>query len=340
MDTSATNGEGDNAFHIACSNGHVDVVKFLLSIHEKKKIRIHALNGKGDNAFNQACSNGHVEVVKVLIEQSEFNDIKLNIINKKGENAFHQACSNAQTEIVRLLLKQSKAKKIDLNSTNFQGESAFDLACSEGHIDVIRILLDNSDLMSIDLKSTMGFHKACSSGQAGVVRALLKVYDSNVINIRDKKGDHALHLAVSHGHSEIVAILIKESASKRVQINPKNKNQETPFHLACKMWNREIVIQFLKTRPRKNKDKTADFFLACFHGSTLNWMNSLLDEARGSIDFNVTDMDGKTVMDYGNQLVLNVLSNHVSMKKIEGSSTKLLFYPMHITLLIVQISRE
>ena len=51
------------AFREACSNGHTDVAKWLLSI--KPNINISALN---NYTFRCACSNGHIDIVARFIE--------------------------------------------------------------------------------------------------------------------------------------------------------------------------------------------------------------------------------------------------------------------------------
>ena len=55
----------DLAFTMACGNGHIELVRFLLSLEPSHgHIDIHAVD---DYAFRWACEKGHLEIARFLL---------------------------------------------------------------------------------------------------------------------------------------------------------------------------------------------------------------------------------------------------------------------------------
>ena len=52
----------EDGFRSACKNGHLEVIKYLMSLDDKPNI--HAYE---DYGFRFACKNGHLEVIKYLM---------------------------------------------------------------------------------------------------------------------------------------------------------------------------------------------------------------------------------------------------------------------------------
>ena len=61
---------GKTAFHLACGEGHSNVVKIFMEISATLSIDLNAKDIIGQTAFHSACASGHFNVVKTFIENS------------------------------------------------------------------------------------------------------------------------------------------------------------------------------------------------------------------------------------------------------------------------------
>lgn len=55
--------DGSTALHLACRQGHSEVVQWLA---EENRADIHAENSNGETPLHVACANDHFEIVKWL----------------------------------------------------------------------------------------------------------------------------------------------------------------------------------------------------------------------------------------------------------------------------------
>ncbi|XP_048257933.1 ankyrin repeat domain-containing protein 27-like isoform X19 [Haliotis rufescens] len=65
-DVSLVDEEGDNILHLACSKGHLEIVKFVLSLNV---VDIDARNNRGRTAAYLARSEGHRRVADLLVSR-------------------------------------------------------------------------------------------------------------------------------------------------------------------------------------------------------------------------------------------------------------------------------
>lgn len=110
--------KNDYALHVACANGHLHIVEYLVLIHNAD------VKSLDDNAIIQASLYGHLEVVKFLISQGA---------DVKAQNNFPVvwASRNGHLEVVKYLISQGAEKS----------ECAFVIAKINGHDEVCNYLL-------------------------------------------------------------------------------------------------------------------------------------------------------------------------------------------------------
>ena len=136
---------GWTAFSVACSNGHTDIVKLLLTHPGSKVINWNATRDtRGGTAFHVACFFGFKDIVQLLVDHSSCKNIDLNaVLSTNGYSAFMHACEEGHEEIVKLLLDHSERNHIDLNIKDKNGNTALLLACDEEQQEVVGLLLDH-----------------------------------------------------------------------------------------------------------------------------------------------------------------------------------------------------
>ena len=90
----------NDQFFDACRDGHLEVVKYLLTSPELKK---HAdIHAKDDLGFIWACRYGRLEVVKYLLTSAELTEHA--DIHAKDDWGFIWACENGHLEVVKCLI--------------------------------------------------------------------------------------------------------------------------------------------------------------------------------------------------------------------------------------------
>ena len=62
-----TDGLSQNALHVTCFEGHVDIVRLLLE--ERHSSGLDALNANGHTALMLASLRGHHEIMRMLVEE-------------------------------------------------------------------------------------------------------------------------------------------------------------------------------------------------------------------------------------------------------------------------------
>ena len=199
-----------------------------------------------------ACLNGHLNVVEFLLDQSKTYNIALNARDTLQWTPLLHACRRGQTKVVELLLNHSRAEDINFNARNYQGETAFIVACFEGHIDIVRLLLDHSTVRSIDLtirdyEGWNGFMWSCRTRQRWAIEVVRLLLDHPVMENFDltigsrgrrsgcsrQSGRTAFMLACHGGNFEVVKMLLDHSDSKEIGLNIRDDSGKTAFLIAC-----------------------------------------------------------------------------------------------------------
>ena len=89
--------------HIAASNGHLELLKFL---HDQG-LSLIDIDRDGDTPLIKSSRSGYIDIVEYLIEKTRSN---LNVSNNYGFNALDVALANGHQNIAKLLTKELKSK--------------------------------------------------------------------------------------------------------------------------------------------------------------------------------------------------------------------------------------
>eukprot|EP00981_Chlorochromonas_danica_P008738 scaffold2302_cov209-Ochromonas_danica.AAC.2 len=125
-------------FCAACSGGHVEIVKLLLSDSRVDQDIVKA-DYRQTTPFSAACSSGHWEVVKLLLADSR---VDVNKVDQDGFSPFYNACLLGHMEVVKLLLADNR---VDVNQVEqVNGWSPLYVSCFGCGWKLVRLLLEDS----------------------------------------------------------------------------------------------------------------------------------------------------------------------------------------------------
>ncbi|KAK9450850.1 ankyrin repeat-containing domain protein, partial [Limtongia smithiae] len=97
---------GSTALHMACANGHVEIVNYLLSLVDSFTPAaiafVNMQNESGNTALHWACLNGLQEIVTRLCDAGADPFIK----NSAGQDSIFQAENNEKLDVVDYMLER------------------------------------------------------------------------------------------------------------------------------------------------------------------------------------------------------------------------------------------
>ncbi|PAA94850.1 hypothetical protein BOX15_Mlig019356g1 [Macrostomum lignano] len=206
----------NSPLHVACKNGHVDIVELLL----ENGADAEAKNEDEETPMHLAAQAGHLQVVRRLLK------INLSLAFDEDEDSntpMHLAALTGQARICQLLIEEGKA---DVNARNSRGWTALDCAASKGFTKVARTLLENdSPTDPVDKSNVTPLFLACQGGHVDMVRLLLRRGARVATRIKYSNPDSPLHncncldAAIDNGHKKVALTLLSSSQWKEALRN-------------------------------------------------------------------------------------------------------------------------
>lgn len=327
---------------IAAENGHLDVVKYLISKGANPDSP-HSRNGrcifccsviggnldilklfvsmgvdcKDENPVQLACTHQKVDVVKYLVS---IGYPYLSVDFSMEQSYLALACSVGNLELVQYLVSIGS----DIGGLNYQ-YSPLMFACSLqkqeifGNLEIVKFLVNNG--ASIDETYSFGmnaFHCACSSSTVEIVQFLLEKGSKSLLSIQDEFDMLPIAKAVFGGNLPVLKYLI----SIGEDINILYQNWKTMFMMAAESGQFEMArfllsIGFDKDA-RDTEGRTA-FFFACQDGriETVKFLVEIgVDQTLGTK--HETPLDVAKAGSYHSEIVKFLKAN----KKIEFQRLK------------------
>ncbi len=173
----------DSGLILACSHGHLELVKYLFSLNDLGEARGETQSPNYN--LGTACLKGHMHVVRYLIE--------------KGADAWiyglENACSGGHLDIVKLMIEKG-ANKFDMG---------FLSACCHGHTEIIELL------NTLGRFSPECYHKglwyACHGGHLKIV----KIFFKDHLTSSSSSERVCAHTALEKGHLGVVKLIVEKS---------------------------------------------------------------------------------------------------------------------------------
>ncbi|XP_054809752.1 protein ACCELERATED CELL DEATH 6-like [Prosopis cineraria] len=158
--------------------------------------------------------------------------------DQKDRTPLHCAASIGYLEGVQTIVNASPQSRVELDK---KGYLPIHVACKEGHFNVVQYFIQRTWFDPMDLQNQKGqniLHIAAKRGKDAVVKYILGEKKlENLLNEKDKNGNTPLHLASKYLHLKVLLLLTQE---KKLNVNLVNNEGLTA---------RDIVIQRRNTAP-------------------------------------------------------------------------------------------
>jgi ankyrin repeat protein len=243
---------GTTALSYAAERGHAETVELLLSHGADPNVT----GMLGETPLGRAMAGRHHETARVLLA----NGAEVQPAGAR-ETPLGLAAQVGDSEGVELLIAHGADPRAPC--THISGDTALHMAAEHGHAEVARALIAHGAKVNVDnalgdtpLKAgleagqqevvvvlrehgakELTFVEAAREGRADVVREWL---DEGVrLDLRDRFGATALHVAASRGHAHIVSMLLAAGAD--CESHAPWGEYRTPLALAEKSGHDDVV---------------------------------------------------------------------------------------------------
>ncbi|XP_035280259.1 ankyrin repeat domain-containing protein 26 isoform X2 [Anguilla anguilla] len=210
-DLSQLDKENRTPLHIACANGHVEIVQFLV----ESKAKLNLCDNQNRSPLMKAVQCQQERCVVTLLE----HNADPNLVDINGNTALHLAALIPSISMAVQLLEH----EANVNAQNKDGCTPLTLAVTENHVEMAEFLLkEGADVNAADQGERTSLMIAACNGQISMVRLLLR-YNADV-TIKDEKGWTSDDYAVMNGHHACSHLIIEHGT--------KGKTQPSPSHFA------------------------------------------------------------------------------------------------------------
>ncbi|XP_076186401.1 ankyrin repeat domain-containing protein 26 isoform X1 [Aptenodytes patagonicus] len=176
--------------HLACANGHVDVVTYLV----ENKCKLNLFDNDNRSPLMKAVQCQQEKCVAILLEHGA----DPNLADADGNAALHLAVLSPNTSVAGLLLEHNA----NIDAQNKEGYTPLILAVSEHHEEMVEFLLKKgADVHARDQCERTPLMTAASGGELNLIKVLLQ-YGADVSH-KDTNGWTAEDYAVIHGYSSL-----------------------------------------------------------------------------------------------------------------------------------------
>ncbi|GER37202.1 ankyrin repeat family protein [Striga asiatica] len=177
-----------DAFQVAASKGHLDIVKELLN---KWPQLCRVCNSSKTSPLYSAASQNHLQVVNAILDVDAST---ARIVRKNGKTALHTTARYGQLEMVKTLIGRDPGI---ITIKDKKGQTALHMAVKGQDSRVVEELLEAADhtiLNERDKKGNTALHIATRKSRSQIV-ALLLTYRSLDINALNLQRETALDVA-------------------------------------------------------------------------------------------------------------------------------------------------
>ena len=242
------NKRGITPLHMACLQGHLQVVDYLTS---NEKIDFSSsVDSKNRTPLHYAVKGGSLLVVKFLVQEKSQDPL---LADSDGNTSIHIATYSDHLEILQWFFSELNLDP-NLRTLNKTGLTCFHIACSMGKEAIAQYLLGlpNCDTTIPNLIGLNGLQIAIADHQVNIVKLIISAYIGKQINIRSlcpvPQGGNILHFSCLKGNLAIAKYLFKKI--KKDFTLMKNVYGWNPLHYAVQGNKVDIVDHLISINPK------------------------------------------------------------------------------------------
>ncbi|KAF8016808.1 hypothetical protein BT93_H2119 [Corymbia citriodora subsp. variegata] len=268
--TTETNFRGDTALHVAARAGKIHTAKLLLDYDGI----VDVANDAGNTALHEAVRNSHYELTRLLLNRGsnlvyeenrehkcplylavEMGDLRSVVLLMEavdgekvslleGMSPVHGAVMHQRIEILK---EMSKSKKELFYLSDVGGGTPLHLAAYVNYVDGVKFLVNEftSSTVEYDKDGYLPIHVACKMGHLETIKELLQYWPDPEELLNFKEGQNILHVAAKYGRASIVKYILGNLELGKL-INVKDKEGNTPLHLATLQWQPEVLLSLTR----------------------------------------------------------------------------------------------
>jgi serine protease inhibitor/ankyrin repeat protein len=230
-DVNAEGMWGQTPLHAAAARGHKDLVELLLT----HGADINAGRGLRLTPLHLAACAGQIDMVSLLVAHGADVNAAGNADPGEGETPLLEAAREGHRDVADFLLAHGAEVK-----TPQRRDELLCFAAKRGWTDVAsRLIAQGKTTDGYDRKALAGaLWQAITEGHADTVKLLIA--SGADTEVKDERGDTALHIAAFGGDNELAKLLLERDT----EVDARNGAGDTPLHLAARQGDR-LTVQLL-----------------------------------------------------------------------------------------------
>uniref|UniRef100_A0A3Q3E7I1 Inversin n=1 Tax=Labrus bergylta TaxID=56723 RepID=A0A3Q3E7I1_9LABR len=192
---------------------------------------------EGRTPLHFAVADGNEAVVEVL---TSYEGCNVTAYDNLFRTPLHWAALLGHARIVHLLLERNTSGTIPSDS---QGATPLHYGAQSNNAETVGVFLSHPSVKDEpDLEGRTAFMWAAGKGSDDVLRTMLDLTPHIDINMADKYGGTALHVASLSGHVSTVKLLLERGA----MVDSLDVMKHTPLFRACEMGHRDVILTLIK----------------------------------------------------------------------------------------------
>lgn len=202
--------------HIAAGGSHFDIFSALLN---SRCCNVRAVDSRGCSVLHYAAVSGDVRAVNLLLNEP---DVDVNCRDIDGVSPLELSVVHARLDVMKMFLGDCTLhmpEDLLHHSTKLLAiATRQDSVVGDGHSAVAHYLLDSLEESVRMAEGSSGSNWACQNDNVELIELIL-AWRPDAANATNRERRTPLHLAVIHGHTEVVLGLCQDRRLRAAEVD-------------------------------------------------------------------------------------------------------------------------